>query len=172
MRSRNLPASSINALFTFPAYHGGVPSGGTLWGMNVTIGNDPLVNWESFQQARTELGANFVRILGYFREDGIKSVDRIEDAMRSHNATAMVIPAHTLKGESRQFGADPLSEVAETIEMIARGCIERRETPTEALEHVVKLRPLFETTLDMLEREANPLVARKPAAAFGRRPVL
>jgi hypothetical protein len=56
--------------------------------------------------------------------------------------------------------------------MIARGCIERRETPTEALEHVVKLRPLFETTLDMLEREANPLVARKPVAAFGRRPVL
>jgi hypothetical protein len=56
--------------------------------MDVTIGNDPLVNWESYQQARTELGANFVRILGYFREDGIKSVDRIEDAMRGHNATA------------------------------------------------------------------------------------
>ncbi|MDT8758647.1 Hpt domain-containing protein [Sphingomonas psychrotolerans] len=140
--------------------------------MDVTIGNDPLVNWQSYQQARTELGANFVRILGYFREDGIKSVDRIEDAMRAHNATAMVIPAHTLKGESRQFGADPLSDLAETIEMIARGCIERRETPTEALEHVVKLRPLFETTLDMLEREANPLVARKPVPAFGRRPVL
>src|SRR4051794_3821560 len=121
--------------------------------MDVTIGSQSLVDWESFQQARTELGANFVRILGYFREDGIKSVERIEDAMRSHNATAMVIPAHTLKGEARQFGAEPLADMAEVIEMIARGCIERRETPTEALEHVVKLRPLFETTLDMLERE-------------------
>ena len=131
-----------------------------------------IVDWAHFEKYRSELGPGFIRILGYFREDGIKSVDRIEDAMRGHNATAMVIPAHTLKGESRQFGADPLSELAETIEMIARGCIERRETPTEALEHVVKLRPLFETTLDMLEREANPLVARKPAPAFGRRPVL
>ena len=93
--------------------------------MNVTIGNDPLVNWESFQQARSELGANFVRILGYFREDGIKSVDRIEDAMRSHNATAMVIPAHTLKGESRQFGADPLADLAETFEFLLEHAIRK-----------------------------------------------
>ena len=76
-----------------------------------------LVDWAAFSQARTELGASFVRILGYFREDGVKSVAAIEQAMRSQNATAMVIPAHTLKGESRQFGAEPLSELAETIEM-------------------------------------------------------
>jgi HPt (histidine-containing phosphotransfer) domain-containing protein len=140
--------------------------------VDVTIGNAPLVNWESFSQARAELGANFVRILGYFREDGIKSVTRIEEAMRGLNATAMVIPAHTLKGESQQFGAEPLGDLAETIEMIARGCIERHETPTEALEHVVKLRPLFETTLEMLEREVNPLMARRSPAGFGRRPAL
>jgi histidine phosphotransfer protein HptB len=132
------------------------------------MGNEPLVNWTSFQQARTELGANFVRILGYFREDGVKSVSQIEEAMRAGSAAALVLPAHTLKGESRQFGADPLSELAETIEVTARDCIERHDTPEAALEHVVALRPLFEATLALLEREANPLVARKPAA-FGRR---
>jgi histidine phosphotransfer protein HptB len=132
------------------------------------MGNEPLVNWMSFQQARTELGANFVRILGYFREDGVKSVSQIEEAMRAGSAAAMVLPAHTLKGESRQFGAEPLSELAETIEVTARDCIERHDTPEAALEHVVALRPLFEATLALLEREANPLVARKPAA-FGRR---
>lgn len=131
----------------------------------------PLVNWDAFSQARMGLGANFVRILGYFREDGTKSVLQIEEAMRSHNAAAMVLPAHTLKGESLQFGAEPLSEVAETIETIARLCVEKRDTPDEALAHVVELRTLFDTTLAMLEREANPLVERKPAA-FGRRPVL
>lgn len=135
---------------------------------DVTIESDPLVNWAAFAQARAELGANFVRILGYFREDGVKSVSRIEEAMRANNAASMVIPAHTLKGEARQFGADPLAELAETIEMTARLCIERRDTPTQALEHVVRLRPLFETTLGMLEREANPLMERRPAA-FGRR---
>lgn len=128
-----------------------------------------LIDWRAFQQARSELGAGFVRILGYFREDGIKSVAALEEAMRAHNATAMVIPAHTLKGESRQFGAEPLGALAEIIEGIARGCVERHDAPDEALEHVVKLRPLFEETLALLEREANPLVERRPAAGFGRR---
>lgn len=131
------------------------------------IGSDPLVNWTCFAQARAELGTSFVRILGYFREDGVKSVSQIEEAMRGHNAAAMVIPAHTLKGEARQFGADMLGDMAEEIETIARLCVERHDTPTDALEHVVKLRPLFENTLQMLEREANPLVERRPA--FGRR---
>tara|TARA_B100000678_G_scaffold112627_1_gene94206 strand:- start:1551 stop:1973 length:423 start_codon:yes stop_codon:yes gene_type:complete len=127
-----------------------------------------LLDRAAFSQARTELGANFVRILGYFREDGEKSVAQIEEATRSQNATALVIPAHTLKGESRQFGADLLGDLAETIEMIGRDCIERHDEPIEAIEHVAKLRPLFTATLDMLDREANPLVARKPV--FGRRP--
>ncbi|MDQ0250012.1 HPt (histidine-containing phosphotransfer) domain-containing protein [Sphingomonas kyeonggiensis] len=130
-------------------------------------GNVPLVNWDSFSRARAELGANFVRILGYFREDGVKSVARIEEAMRANNAASMVIPAHTLKGESRQFGADPLADLAETIEMAARACIERQDTPTDVLEYVVALRPLFEETLALLERESNPLVERRPV--FGRR---
>jgi HPt (histidine-containing phosphotransfer) domain-containing protein len=132
----------------------------------VTMGGDELVDWTAFQAARSELGAGFVRILGYFREDGIKSVAAIEDAMRSGNAAALVLPAHTLKGESRQFGAEPLSMLAESIEHIARQCVETRDAPDQALEHVVKLRPTFEATLTMLEREANPLVERRPA--FGR----
>ncbi|MGP7796092.1 Hpt domain-containing protein [Sphingomonas sp. CLY1604] len=130
-----------------------------------------LVDWAAFAQARSELGAGFVRILGYFREDGVKSVAAIEQAMRSHSSAAMVIPAHTLKGEARQFGAEPLAAVAETIEEIARGCVERQDTCEEALEHVVRLRPLFFETLALLEREANPLVSRRPLGngGFGRR---
>lgn len=131
------------------------------------IDNDALVNWNSFSQARSELGANFVRILGYFREDGVKSVSRIEEAMRGQSAAGMVIPAHTLKGEARQFGADVLGDLAEEIETIARLCVERQDTPSGMLEQVVNLRPLFEATLQLLERESNPLVERRPA--FGRR---
>ena len=79
-----------------------------------------LVDWTVYTAARAELGAQFVRILGYFREDGTKSVAAIEAAMRGANAAAMVIPAHTLKGEARQFGAEPLADLAERIETIAR----------------------------------------------------
>lgn len=126
-----------------------------------------LVNWTEFALARRELGAGFVRILGYFREDGIKSVAAIEEAMRSRNAAALVLPAHTLKGESRQFGAERLSLMAEEIETVARRCVEYHESPEELIELVVALRPAFEETLQLLEKEANPLVARRPT--FGRK---
>lgn len=129
-----------------------------------------LVDWLAFGQARSELGAGFVRILGYFREDGVKSVSAIEQAMRGHNSAAIVIPAHTLKGEARQFGAEPLAALAEQIEEIARDCVEHQDTCEEALELVVRLRPLFFETLTLLEREANPLVSRNPAGGgFGRK---
>lgn len=127
-----------------------------------------LVDWSAFQRARSELGAGFVRILGYFQEDGTKSVDAIETAMRANNAAALVIPAHTLKGEARQFGAEPLAALAEVIENIARDCVETRDTPDAALPHVVGLRSMFEQTLALLQREANPLVERRQG--FGRRP--
>lgn len=129
-----------------------------------------LVDWTAFAKARAELGAGFVRILGYFREDGVKSVAAIEAAMRAQSAAQMIVPAHTLKGESRQFGAEPLATLAEEIETIARDCVETRDTPDEALQMVVRLRPLFNETLQLLEREANPLAERKPVNGFGRRP--
>ena len=138
------------------------------WEIAVSLEDRSLVDWTVFTQARSELGAGFVRILGYFREDGVKSVAAIETAMRALNAAAMVLPAHTLKGEARQFGAEPLGVLAEKIETIARDCVENRDTPDEALQSVVELRPLFDRTLEMLERESNPLVERRPAA-FGRR---
>ena len=66
-----------------------------------------LVDWVHFERSRTELGPGFIRILSYFKEDGTKSVAQIEQAMREENTAALVLPAHTLKGESRQLGAEP-----------------------------------------------------------------
>jgi HPt (histidine-containing phosphotransfer) domain-containing protein len=135
--------------------------------IHVALDDRDLVDWKTFAGARSELGAGFVRILGYFREDGVKSVAAIEAAMRAQSAAGLVLPAHTLKGESRQFGAEPLGMLAERIETIARDCVESRDTPDEALSLIVGLRPLFERTLAMLEREANPIVERR--GGFGRR---
>ena len=125
-----------------------------------------LVDWNEFRATRTQLGAAFVRILGYFREDGVKSVAAIEEAMRARSAGGLVMPAHTLKSEARQFGAERLGALAEDIEMFARRCVEAQVSPEEYLPRVVELRPLFEETLTALEREANPLVQRRPT--FGR----
>jgi HPt (histidine-containing phosphotransfer) domain-containing protein len=127
-----------------------------------------LVNWTDFARTRSELGAAFLRILGYFREDGVKSIAAVEEAFRARNAAALVSPAHTLKGESAQFGAYRLSAMAEEIEMTARRCVETREGPDELIETVVALRPCFTETLALIDRDASPLVPRR-ATTFGRK---
>lgn len=129
---------------------------------------DDLVDWSTFASVRTELGASFVRILGYFREAGEKSVAKIEAAMHGKDAAAMIIPAHTLKAEARQFGAAPLALLAEEIETSARHAVEIRLFPDEILPQVAQLRPLYRHTMALLEERANPLVQRRPTA-FGRR---
>ncbi len=128
---------------------------------------DDIVNWATFGETRSVLGEAFVRVLGYFREDGIKSVATIEQAMRERDSTKLVLPAHTLKGESWQFGAERLAALAEEIEVAARHYVELRQGPEELVEKVVQLRPLFEATLTALENEASPLVERR--AQFGAR---
>ena len=128
--------------------------------------SDAIVDWGMFQRTRSELGPGFVRILGYFREDGEKAVARIEEAMHAKDSAAMVIPAHTLKSEARQFGADPLGELAEEIEFAARRAIESRFFPDDLLPSVARLRPLYEKTIALFEKETNPLVARR--SGFGR----
>ncbi len=139
----------------------------------MTHGAGALVNWATFSHARAELGSEFVRILGYFRDDGVKSLAAIEEAMRAQSAVALVRPAHTLKGESLQFGAEPLGLLAEHIEHTARRCVELQQTPDELIGSVVELRPLFEQTLAVLNREtmpaAAPPIARRPVGGFGRK---
>jgi HPt (histidine-containing phosphotransfer) domain-containing protein len=128
---------------------------------------DDIVNWSTFSRVRAELGANFVRIMGYFQEDGEKSVSRIEAAMHARDAAGMILPAHTMKSEARQFGALPLAMLAEDIEASARQGVEMRLFPDQILPQVAQLRPLYQRTMALLEERANPLIQRR--AGFGRR---
>ena len=132
--------------------------------------NDPdgLIDWKAFGETRSLLGAGFVRILGYFLEDGTKSVAAIEEAMRLKDSAKLVMPAHTLKGEAWQFGANRLALLAEEIEVAARHYVEIQSDPSELVEKVVHLRPLFEATVLALEAETSPLVERRPVAAAQR----
>ena len=128
-----------------------------------------IVDWAFFEKSRTELGPGFIRILSYFKEDGEKSVAQIENAMREENTAQLVLPAHTLKGESRQLGAEPLAKVAELIETTARFCVETHRFPDELVPEVVELRRLFNETAEQFEKATNPLVQRTPATGFGRK---
>ena len=118
---------------------------------------DSVVDWAKFARMRAELGGDFIRILGYFREDGEKAVAR-------RDAAALVIPAHTMKSEARQFGAEPLGDLAEEIEHAGRRALESRLFPDQILPQVARLRPLYVETMALFEQETNPLVARRPQA--------
>jgi hypothetical protein len=53
---------------------------------------EDVINWSAFTETRSALGDAFVRILGYFREDGTKSV-RIGRGNRSGGAALCRIAA-------------------------------------------------------------------------------
>ena len=128
-----------------------------------------VVDWAHFEKSRTELGPAFIRILSYFKEDGVKSIAQIEQAMREENTTALVIPAHTLKGEARQLGAEPIAKIAELIETTARFCVENGRFPDELVPEVVELRALFNQTVELFEKATNPLQTRTAPTGFGRK---
>ena len=128
----------------------------------MTSNADDYINWQAFAETRALLGGGFVRIMGYFREDGMKSVAAIEDAIRQNDSSKLILPAHTLKGESWQFGAERLAELCEEIEVSARHYVEIRQDPADLVEKVAELRPIFEATLGALEKEVSPLIERRP----------
>ena len=129
--------------------------------LDITDPGLPVVDIEVFEKTRATMGAGFIKIITYFGEDGAKAVAEIEAAQREGNATRMVMPAHTMKSEARQFGAMTLGELTERIEMGARRCVEHQEAPDELLVLVAGLKPLFRRTMEVLERETNPLVQRR-----------
>jgi HPt (histidine-containing phosphotransfer) domain-containing protein len=137
--------------------------------VSVTEAARDIIDWGHFEKCRTEMGPGFIRILSYFKEDGVKSIAQIEQAMREQNTTALVIPAHTLKGESRQLGAEPLAKIAELIETTARFCIEAHRFPDELVPEVVQLRTLFNETVELFDKATNPLVSRAAPTGFGRK---
>ena len=130
-----------------------------------------IVDWSYFEKSRTELGPGFIKILSYFKEDGVKSIGEIEDAMRQQNTIALVLPAHTIKGEARQLGAEPLAKIAELIESTARLCVETHRFPDELVPQVVELRKMFDETVELFDKATNPLVQRAApvTGGFGRK---
>ncbi len=119
------------------------------------------IDWAVLQETRARFGVNFFRHFGYFTQDGPKSVQAIEDAMRAMNAAKMVLPANRLAEDAFLFGATALGELAEYIEMQAQRCVAQHLAPDDLLRDVLALRPLYFTSVSRLERDISPLVRRK-----------
>ena len=129
---------------------------------------EQAIDRAKLNQLKAELGGNFDRILGYYREDGARTIAAIAGALDDRSAVALVRPAHTLKGESLQFGAVALALVAERIEKAARDAVERHSFPTTIDADVARLPELFTQALAVFDREAQSSPVRK-AMGFGRK---
>jgi HPt (histidine-containing phosphotransfer) domain-containing protein len=132
---------------------------------------DDILDHAKLAAIRAELGGNFVRIFGYFLEDGEKSIAAIEQAMRARSAVALVRPAHTLKGDSLQFGAERLGLAAEVIEKAARYAVEARDFPADIQAQIDRLRPLFAQSVFRIRQEIAPPSTVRRAIGFGRKVV-
>ena len=119
------------------------------------------INWAVLNETRRRFGGNFFRHFGYFTQDGPRSVQAIEDAMRAMNAAKMALPANRLAEDAFLFGAQALGELAEHIEAEAQRCVAQHDTPDFMLRDILALRPLYFTSIARLEREVSPLVKRK-----------
>lgn len=128
-----------------------------------------VMDWAHFERCRIEMGASFIKIIGYFREDAIESLQRIEQAMREKDMVGLVAPAHKLKGEARQVGALALADRAEYVEATARHCVEVKHVADELIPDIVELRRLWNATIGMIDAKLSPLAQRSAPAGFGRR---
>lgn len=138
----------------------------------MSLDTGELIDRRTLRRLTSEVGAGLPRIIAFFRDDGTQSVATIEAALAQGSAAVLVRPAHTLKGEALQFGAEPLGRLAERIEQEARDCVEQHRPPSSLTTIVPQLRPLFERTLVALSREldaAGPASAPPGRTTFGRR---
>ncbi|WP_238147170.1 Hpt domain-containing protein [Rhizorhabdus dicambivorans] len=142
--------------------------------MGMVQSGNGVVNWTTFDQTRALIGNDFTKILGYYRDDAAKCVVAVEQAYKLRDAVSMVRPAHTLKGDSLQFGGEALGKLAEHIEHSARRCVEEHSAPDKLDAEILQLRPLLIETLSHFERAlaktaAVPMIRRPAAAGFGRK---
>ena len=117
---------------------------------------------------RLALGPDFARQLGFFREDGAKSLVAIEEAVRARSAIAMVRPAYSLGEDASEFGAVRLAALVARIEAAARGGVADGTFPLEAVEDVLKLRSTFNAALAALMAETSTASAILRAVGLGR----
>lgn len=82
--------------------------------------SEKLLNQAAICQLQDILGANFTHSIQQYFEHAENYIKTIEDALQKDDLAAAAQAAHPLKSSSAQVGAAELSEIAKSIENIAR----------------------------------------------------
>ena len=107
----------------------------------------------AFAVAKDTLGNKLGTVIGYYLKDAENYINTIAEATRLNKPDIAILPAHTLKSSSRQFGAMHLADLAEQMEMAARdkagsGNVDRLASILPHMrEAFMQVRPILETSL-------------------------
>ncbi len=101
------------------------------------------IDAEAFGLTQKTLGDKLSTVTGYFMEDCEDYLKRIEAAVMQGDPSSAVMPAHTLKSSSKQFGLLNISELARRAEASARAYA-KGESAEDIQPLLVQMREHFE----------------------------
>lgn len=79
-----------------------------------------ILDMAAIAEAKATMKAKFPTMVQYFLEDSESYIAAIKEGIAAASAEKIVSPAHTLKSSSRQMGALRVSEIAKSMEALAR----------------------------------------------------
>lgn len=112
----------------------------------------PVIDWERHDRLRAILKSEFPRLRELYCRDALRWIVAIEDAAKARDAGALGRAAHTLQGDSFQFGAAALGRMAEALDQKMRGCSAGRAPPMGVSRAVSRLRPMLANVMQQFER--------------------
>ncbi|MCQ8130406.1 EAL domain-containing protein [Methylomonas rivi] len=115
-------------------------------------------------QLREEIGQGFAKMLGFYLEDAPRQIEQIGQALAADDYPGLAELAHSLKGASRNLGAEKLAAIARQLEEQAG---QRRIEGGEAL--LARLGEEYRLIEQLLQRESGAGDDDAPIEPFGPR---
>lgn len=111
----------------------------------ISCGIDP----DLFIKAKIMMEEDFPLIMGYYLDEAESRIAQMQRAMNEQDVTKAMIPAHTIKSSSRQFGATTLGDAAYEVELASKNA-----APISQVEPLVcRLTELYEAVKPFFESE-------------------
>lgn len=108
--------------------------------------NPAILDMAAIAEAKATMKDKFPKMIGYFLEDSVMYVTKVEEGFASGNAEAIVPPAHTLKSSARQMGAALLSSIAKDIELNAREIVKGNGSLSQIAPRIPELKAALAQT--------------------------
>jgi CheY-like chemotaxis protein len=144
---------------------------------SIAASDDYGVDAQIFASAAEMLREKLGLVVSYYIEDADNYINRIAAALEANDPVNVMVPAHTLKSSSRQFGVTRLADLAARAEVAARAVKDgqRAEDMWPLLarmqEALAAAKPFFEKLKGSTAAVPKNTLPAPPASPSGSQPV-